>query len=237
LLQHYNISSSTYVLHDHNERENSTKLVEKLQQGMSLALISDAGTPLISDPGYWLIKLAIENAIRTVPIPGPSASISALSVSGLPSDRFCFEGFLPAKQHARSQRLQDLVRESRTLIFYEAPHRILAALEDMVAIFGFDRSAVIARELTKTFETLLRAPLGELLQQLKHDENQQKGEFVVLVHGAVETPSMNQKDQDRLLAILLEELPVKQTATLASKITGVKKNQLYDRALELKQYK
>jgi len=234
LLQHYNISSTMYVLHDHNERENSTKLVKKLQQGLHLALISDAGTPLISDPGYWLIKLAIENAIRVVPVPGPSASISALSVSGLPSDRFCFEGFLPAKGQARIQRLQDLLHETRTLIFYEAPHRILETLQDMIDVFGADRPAVIARELTKTFETLLRAPLGDLLSQLLQDENQQKGEFVVLLHGAIQPSSLTQQDQDRLLTILLEELPVKQAATLASKITGVKKNQLYDRALELK---
>ena len=237
LFQHYNISSSTYVLHDHNERENSTKLVEKLKQGEDLALISDAGTPLISDPGYWLINLAIENTIKVVPIPGPSASISALSVSGLPSDRFCFEGFLPAKQQARVDRLQLLVHESRTLIFYEAPHRILDTLRDMVTVFGAERRAVIARELTKTFETILRKPLADMLVTVEQDDNQQKGEFVVLVQGVSRTTTMEQQDQDRILVVLLEELPVKQAATLASKMTGVKKNQLYERALELKQAK
>ncbi|WP_455365105.1 16S rRNA (cytidine(1402)-2'-O)-methyltransferase, partial [Kaarinaea lacus] len=148
LLQHYNITSPKYVLHDHNEKENSSKLVEKLQQGLNLALISDAGTPLISDPGYWLVNLAIQNSIQITPVPGPSAAICALSVSGLPSDRFCFEGFLPAKTLGRQNRLQQLASESRTLIFYEAPHRILDTLRDMVQVFGSERLAVISRELT-----------------------------------------------------------------------------------------
>ena len=234
LFQHYNITSPSYVLHDHNERENSAKLVEKLMQGTDLALISDAGTPLISDPGYWLVNLAIQNSIKVVPVPGPSASISALSVSGLPSDRFCFEGFLPAKSQGRQTRLEKLVSESRTLIFYEAPHRILDTLSDMAAAFGADRPAVITRELTKTFETVHRARLGELLTTVKSDPNQQKGEFVVLVHGVEESHAMNQSEQDNLLKLLLAELSVKTAATLASKITGVKKNRLYERALELK---
>ena len=234
LFQHYNITSPSYVLHDHNERENSAKLVEKLIQGADLALISDAGTPLISDPGYWLVNLAIQNSIKVVPIPGPSASISALSVSGLPSDRFCFEGFLPAKSLARQKRLEKLASESRTLIFYEAPHRILDTLKDMVAVFGADRPGVITRELTKTFETILRANLAELLAAVESDPNQQKGEFVVLVHGKEEAEAMNQGEQDDLLKLLLTELSVKTAATLASKITGVKKNRLYERALELK---
>ncbi|WP_455207547.1 16S rRNA (cytidine(1402)-2'-O)-methyltransferase [Kaarinaea lacus] len=234
LFQHYNITSPKYVLHDHNEKENSIKLVEKLQLGLNLALISDAGTPLISDPGYWLVKLAIQNLIQVVPVPGPSASICALSVSGLPSDRFCFEGFLPAKAQARQTRLQQLVVECRTLIFYEAPHRILDTLRDMVMVFGAHRQAVITRELTKTFETILRAPLVDLLAAVEGDANQQKGEFVVLIHGAAETESVSQEEQDHLLVLLLEELPVKTVASLASKITGVKKNRLYERALELK---
>jgi len=234
LFQHHNITSPSYVLHDHNERENSTKLVEKLIQGTDLALISDAGTPLISDPGFWLVKSAIENSIKVVPIPGPSASISALSVSGLPSDRFCFEGFLPAKSQARQTRLEKLASESRTLIFYEAPHRILDSLSDMVTVFGADRLAAITRELTKTFETVLRASLAELLASVESDPNQQKGEFVVLVHGVEEAEAMNQSEQDDLLKLLLAELSVKSAASLASKITGVKKNRLYERALELK---
>jgi 16S rRNA (cytidine1402-2'-O)-methyltransferase len=233
LFQHYNITSPAYVLHDHNEKENSIKLIEKLQKGMNLALISDAGTPLISDPGYWLVNLAIQHLIPVVPIPGPSASVSALSVSGLPSDRFCFEGFLPAKTQARKIRLQQLMSERRTLIFYEAPHRILDSLRDMVAVFGSERHAVITRELTKTFETILRAPLAEILDIVERDANQQKGEFVILVEGA-QTKVAGEDEQDRLLGILLEAMPVKTAASIASKITGVKKNQLYERALELK---
>jgi len=234
LFQHYNLTSPKYVLHDHNEKENSIKLVEKLQQGLNLALISDAGTPLISDPGYWLVNLAIQNSVHVVPIPGPSAAICALSVSGLPSDRFCFEGFLPAKKLARHNRLLQLVPETRTLIFYEAPHRILDCLQDMVQVFGPERQAVISRELTKTFETILRAPLAELLLCVESDSNQQKGEFVIVVHGATETAAATQEEQDHLLLLLLEELSVKSAAALASKITGVKKNHLYERALELK---
>ncbi|HEY5603486.1 MAG TPA: 16S rRNA (cytidine(1402)-2'-O)-methyltransferase [Gammaproteobacteria bacterium] len=233
LFQHYQITSPIYVLHDHNEKENSIKLIEKLQQGQDLALISDAGTPLISDPGYWLVNLAIQHTLSVVPVPGPSASICALSVSGLPSDRFCFEGFLPAKTQARQTRLQQLAHETRTLIFYEAPHRIVDALRDLVAVFGPERQGVITRELTKTFETILRAPLAELLEIVERDVNQQKGEFVVLVHGAAEKVA-GEEEQDRLLGILLEALPVKTAAALASKITGAKKNQLYERALELK---
>jgi len=235
LLQHYNISSPTYVLHDHNERENSTHLVQKLQQGCQVALISDAGTPLISDPGYWLVNLAISQGIKVVPVPGPSAVISALSVSGLPTDRFRFEGFLPAKAQARIQKLLALQRETATLIFYEAPHRIVDTLTNMVEVFGAERAGVITRELTKTFETVLRAPLGELLQQVKLDENQQKGELVILVHGAPPTSGFDALQVDELLASLLEELSVKKAAALAAKLTGEKKNRLYERALQLKQ--
>ena len=237
LLQHYNISASVAVIHDHNERENSIKLIEKLRQGIDVALISDAGTPLISDPGYWLVNLAIEQSIKVVPIPGASASIAALSVAGLPNDRFCFEGFLPAKKQARTTRLEALVHEPRTLIFYEAPHRILDTLRDMVSVFDADRQAVIARELTKTFETLLRATLGELVEKVESDSNQQKGEIVVLVHGADESMTYDEQYQDRVLSLLIAELPVKKAASIAAKLTGGKKNQLYDRALVLKDSK
>ncbi|MGD8570110.1 MAG: 16S rRNA (cytidine(1402)-2'-O)-methyltransferase [Gammaproteobacteria bacterium] len=234
LLQHYDITATRYVLHDHNERENSIHLIEKLQQGVDVALISDAGTPLISDPGYWLVQRAVENSIKVVPVPGPSAAIAALSVSGLPSDRFCFEGFLPAKAGARQKALQSLAGEPRTLIFYEAPHRIVDSLQDMVAVFGATRPAVVARELTKTFETVLRGSLESLLAQVSADPNQQKGEFVVLVQGIYQSQQISHTEQDHLLAVLLEAVPVKTAAALASKISGVKKNQLYDRALQLK---
>ena len=234
LLQHYNISAPIQVLHDHNERENSIHLIEKLRQGSDLAVISDAGTPLISDPGHWLVKLAIEQNIRVVPIPGASAAIAALSVAGLPNDRFCFEGFLPAKKQARLGRLQELKQETRTLIFYESPHRILESIDDLKQVFGNDRPAVIARELTKTFETLLRGSLAELATLIKQDENQQKGEFVVLVHGAETVTTADEQYQDRLLKLLLPEMPTKKAATIAAELTGVKKNQLYERALKLK---
>jgi len=237
LLQHYNINAPVTVIHDHNERENSVKLVEKLKQGVDLALISDAGTPLISDPGHWLVKIAIEQSINVVPIPGASAAIAALSVAGLPNDRFCFEGFLPAKKQARITRLKLLDHESRTMIFYEAPHRILEALVDMVEVFGGDRHAVIARELTKTFETVLRGALTQLLATVEQDENQQKGEFVVLIHGAEETCSFDEQYQDRLLQLLMPEMPLKRAAALAAQIIGGRKNQLYERALKLKETK
>jgi 16S rRNA (cytidine1402-2'-O)-methyltransferase len=201
---------------------------------VDVALISDAGTPLISDPGYWLVQRAVENSIKVVPVPGPSAAIAALSVSGLPSDRFCFEGFLPAKAGARQKALQSLAGEPRTLIFYEAPHRIVDSLQDMVAVFGATRPAVVARELTKTFETVLRGSLESLLAQVSADPNQQKGEFVVLVQGIYQSQQISHTEQDHLLAVLLEAVPVKTAAALASKISGVKKNQLYDRALQLK---
>ena len=237
LLQHYNINAPIYVLHDHNERENSLKLIEKLRQGVDLALISDAGTPLISDPGHWLVKLAVEQSVKVVPIPGASAAIAALSVAGLPNDRFCFEGFLPAKKQARINRLESLVHESRTLIFYEAPHRIVEALSDMLGVFGGERQVVIARELTKTFETLLRGSLSDILSIVENDENQQKGEIVVLVHGAEQEAGFDEQYRDRLLELLLAELPVKKAASLASELTGIRKNQLYERALQLKESK
>ncbi len=237
LLQHYNINAPVTVLHDHNERENSIKLVEKLKRGIDLALISDAGTPLISDPGYWLVKIAIEQSIKVVPIPGASAAIAALSVAGLPNDRFCFEGFLPAKKQARVTRLNALDHESRTMIFYEAPHRIIEALSDMVDVFGEECQAVIARELTKTFETLLRGSLVQLLELVKQDENQQKGEFVVLVHGKEEISNFDEQYQDRLLQLLIPEMPLKKAAAITAEITGARKNQLYERALILKEIK
>jgi len=237
LLQHYNINASVNVLHDHNERENSIKLIEKLKDGVDLALISDAGTPLISDPGYWLVKLAIENSVRVVPIPGPSAAITALSVAGLPNDRFCFEGFLPAKKQARINRLEALDHEVRTMIFYEAPHRVLEALDDLVAVFGKDRQAVLARELTKTFETFLRGSLFQLLSIVEKDENQQKGEIVLLVHGCEQESGVDEQFQDRLLTLLIAELPLKKAAAITAELTGGRKNQLYERALQIKDRK
>jgi len=236
LLQHYNIKAKTYTLHDHNERENSTKLIKKLFAGISIAIISDAGTPLVSDPGYVLVNEVIRNQLKVIPIPGPSALIGALSVAGLPTDRFCFEGFLPAKSVARLNRLEALASEPRTMIFYEAPHRVLATLRDMASIFTDLRPAVMARELTKTFETLRRDSLSALIEWVDQDQNQQKGEIVLLVHGAPERLHSDE-EVDRLLTVLMQEMPLKKAADLASQITSIKKNPLYQRGLALKSKK
>lgn len=236
LLRNFNITTPMLAVHEHNERKICESLLEKLQQGQNIALISDAGTPLVSDPGFFLVSEARKAEVKVVPIPGVSAIITALSAAGLPTDRFIFEGFLPAKSVARKKKLENLADDERTLIFYEAPHRILDLLLDMKAIFGADRYVVIARELTKTFETIYGAALGNLHEWVKADENQQKGEFVVLVHGAEkQDKSAITPEAERILLILLAELPVKQAASLAAKISGVKKNLLYQHALELQQ--
>ncbi len=234
LLQHFGIHTSCIACHDHNERQIAAGLVERMQRGESIALISDAGTPLVSDPGYYLVRSAREAGVPVVPIPGASAMIAALSVSGLPSDRFSFEGFLPAKSSARRQRLQTLADDSRTLIFYESTHRIEESLADMAVVFGPERYVVIAREITKRFETVYGDTLANLIAWIVADANQTRGEFVVMVHGA-EAPETREIDAEaeRVLKLLLEELPVKQAATLAAKITGAKKNALYQFALGL----
>lgn len=235
LLQHYGISTPCFSLHEYNERQLSTKLVNDLLNGVSIALISDAGTPLVSDPGFPLVREARDRGVKVVPIPGPSALITALSISGLPSDRFIFEGFLPSKSIARRQRLEILSSETRTLIFYESPHRIVECLSDMSQILGEQRPAVVARELTKTFESAVGDPLNRLCSWIEENVQQQKGEFVILVHGAEERTELETLDAEtvRSLKILLEELPVKQAVALGAKITGAKKNRLYQLALEL----
>ena len=235
LMQHYGITTPMQALHEHNELHQAPKLIQRMQEGSDIALISDAGTPLVSDPGLSLVRLAREAGIQVVPVPGASAAITALSVAGLPSDRFCFEGFLPAKSGARERILIDLVTETRSLIFYEAPHRIVASCEAMRDVFGSERRAVIARELTKRFETVHGATLGELCQWLQADENQQKGEFVVIVHGAeAEDPHELDDESRHLIETLLEELPLKQAVSLAVKISGLKKNAIYQYAVSLK---
>lgn len=236
LLQHFNINRSLFALHEHNEGQRSQALIERLLAGQSIALISDAGTPLISDPGYRLVHDARAAGITVAPVPGACALVAALSASGLPSDRFIFEGFLPAKSGARQQRLGELVDEVRTLIFYESPHRILASLQDMQTVFGAERYVVIARELTKTFETIHGDSLSQLLLWMSADNNQQRGEFVVLIHGAEAKPQSEvAMASTKLLEILLEELSVKQSAQIAAKITGEKKNHLYQLALQMKE--
>lgn len=234
LLQHFGITTALAACHDHNEREKGGRFVARLLAGDDVALISDAGTPLISDPGYHLVRQVRAAGIEVVPVPGPSALIAALSAAGLPSDRFIFEGFLPAKAAARRGRLELLKEEPRTLIFYEAPHRVLESVQDMASLFGKDRHAVLARELTKTFETLKGAPLGELAEWIAADSNQQRGECVLLVTGwqAPEGEDAISGEALRVLDLLLGELPVKRAAALAAEITGVRKNLLYQAALE-----
>jgi 16S rRNA (cytidine1402-2'-O)-methyltransferase len=235
LLQHYAIRTPMFSLHEHNERELAAQLVEQIERGGTLALVSDAGTPLISDPGYNLVRLARDTGLDIVPVPGPSALIAALSVSGLPTDRFVFEGFLPSRQMARKARLETLRSESRTLVFYEASHRVLDCLKDMLVTFGVERRAVLARELTKQFETVLAGGLQDLLRRVSDDPNQQKGEFVILIEGeqAGEAHAVD-AEAERVLNVLLEELPIKTAAKLAARITGVNKRALYDRGLKSK---
>lgn len=234
LLQQYHITTKTLALHDHNERDRAPDVVARLSQGKSVALISDAGTPLISDPGFHLVRLAREAGIRVVPVPGPSAMLAALSAAGLPSDRFVFEGFLPSKGTARKKRLEAMAAESRTAIFYEAPHRLLDTLADMVAVFGAERHVVLARELTKTFETIKGDAVGALQQWVSADPNQEKGEIVLLVKGLEMGDSEEGlAEAQRVLTILMAELPLSQASALAAKITGTKKKPLYQLGLRL----
>ncbi|WP_278386686.1 MULTISPECIES: 16S rRNA (cytidine(1402)-2'-O)-methyltransferase [Stutzerimonas stutzeri subgroup] len=236
LLAHFGIQTPLAACHEHNEREEGGRFIGRLQGGEDVALISDAGTPLISDPGYHLVRQARAAGVAVVPVPGACALIAALSAAGLPSDRFIFEGFLPAKAAARCARLEALKEEPRTLIFYEAPHRILESLGDFRDVFGGDRIAVLGRELTKTFETLKGLPLSELHAWVEADSNQQRGECVVLVEGwhaplderAVSAEAL------RVLDLLLAEMPLKRAAAIAADITGVRKNLLYQAALERK---
>ena len=228
LLRHYAIDTPMLSLHEHNERHKIEALLARLRAGEQIALISDAGTPLISDPGYHLVQQCHQAGITVIPIPGSSALIAALCASGLPTDRFSFEGFLPNRSTARLARLEALRDDPHTLVFYESPHRIVECLEDMQRVFGTERLAVVARELTKTFETIRQAPLGELLGWVSGDPHQQKGEIVLLLKGA-EKPEAAKLDEEacRIAAILAEELPVKQAAALAARLSGAKKNALY----------
>lgn len=234
LLQHFGVKTPALAYHEHNERQLCHKLVERILLGDSVALVSDAGTPLVSDPGYHLVRAAREAGVQVVPLPGASAMVAALSASGLASDRFVFEGFLPAKSAARRQRLQSLADDPRTLIFYESTHRIQASLADMAEVFGAERQAVIARELSKRFETIHGDSLSALQAWLEADANQCRGEFVVLVQGAtaVEDEAVD-AEAKKVLIILMQELPLKQAAALAAKISGLKKNDLYRLGLSL----
>lgn len=236
LLRNFEISTSMIAVHEHNERQICNSLLKRIENGESIALISDAGTPLLSDPGYFLVHQAKEKDISVIPIPGVSAVITALSVAGLPTDRFVFEGFLPAKSAARQQKLEKVKDDLRTVIFYEAPHRIVEMLKDCQSVFGGERKVVLARELTKTFETVHGDKLDSLIPWVEADENQRKGEFVVLVHGAAAREDTGiDAESERILLILLKDLPVKQAAALSANITGLKKNALYQFALSLKE--
>jgi len=236
LLQHFGIQTPLAACHEHNERDQGGRFLARLRAGEDVALISDAGTPLISDPGYHLVRQARAAGFAVVPVPGACALIAALSAAGLPSDRFIFEGFLPAKAAGRRARLEQVREEPRTLIFYEAPHRILECLQDMREVFGDDRPALLARELTKTFETLQGLPLAELCEWVAADSNQQRGECVVLVAGwlAPEGEEAVSAEALRVLDLLMAEMPLKRAAALAAEITGVRKNVLYQVALERK---
>ena len=220
LLQHFAISARLFALHDHNEQQKADQLLAKLQEGQSIALVSDAGTPLINDPGYHLVRRCREAGIRVVPLPGACAATTALCAAGLASDRFCYEGFLPAKTKAR------------TLIFYESTHRLLESLQDMVTVWGPHRYVVLARELTKTWESITGAPVGELLAWVQEDEVRRRGEMVLIVEGHKVQEDALPLEALRTLALLQKELPLKKAAALAAEIHGVKKNALYKHALE-----
>lgn len=235
LLQHLGIKAMLFSLHDHNEQEKAHVLIEKLQSGLSIALVSDAGTPLINDPGYHLVKACRENDIKVVPIPGACAAIAALSVAGLPSDKFIYEGFLPAKSKARQDSLASLITEPRTMIFYESTHRLLETLKDMQTIFGANKQIVLAKELTKTWETIVSFPVNELIDWLNQDASRQKGEFVLIVAGYTESNKDIDPKAINTLKLLQKELPLKKAAAITAEIYGLKKNQLYQIGLNLEE--
>ncbi|HKE47552.1 MAG TPA: 16S rRNA (cytidine(1402)-2'-O)-methyltransferase [Rhodanobacteraceae bacterium] len=228
LLARVGSTARTIALHEHNEREQAARIVEAILDGKDVALIADAGTPLISDPGFRLVRAVREAGSIVSPVPGPCAAIAALCVAGLPSDRFAFEGFLPAKSAARRERMQALAAEMRTLIFYESSHRIVESLADAVAVFGVAREGVLARELTKLFETVIAAPLGEIAARVDADANQQRGEFVLLVAGAADADAdAALAEGRRVFALLRDELPPAKAAKLAAAITGAPRKALY----------
>lgn len=234
LLQHYSIDVPLQAYHDHSDARAQARIMACLAADGVVVLVSDAGTPLISDPGYRLVRDAQEQGYRVIPVPGACAAVAALSASGLPTDRFLFEGFLPAKAGARAARLQALATETATLVFYEAPHRVAETLEAMVAAFGAEREALLARELTKTFETLKRASLAELSAFVAADSNQQRGEIVLAVSGQRGREQELTPDITRLLLRLTEELPAKRASAVVADLTGLRKKVLYDFLLDQK---
>lgn len=234
LLRHHGIVTPTVSLHEHNETAKIDSIIEALNSGESLALISDAGTPLISDPGYRLVRACLQAGINVSPIPGPSALLAALSVSGLPTDTFRFVGFPPAKASARERWYTALQRDASTLVLYESPHRIVASLECLLSVFGANREMTLVRELTKQFETVLHGPIGEVIEQVQADANQTRGEFVLVVAGCEEETASGTLELDALIKSLMDQLPPKAIARCAAELLKVPKQEAYKRVLELK---
>ena len=234
LLQHYDISTRLTSLHDHNESQRAKQLIEKLKLGENLALISDAGTPLISDPGYGLVSQCRDAGVNVVPLPGPCAAITALCAAGLATDRFKFEGFLPVKAVAKQQALQRLLIETSTSVFYESPRRVADTVRQIVAELGEDRQMVVAKELTKTFETFFSGSAQACLSWLEADANHQRGEFVLMIAGEIEDQTDVSADALNLLKLLMKELPLKKAAAVTAEQYNLKKNHLYQLGLELK---
>ena len=238
LLDHYGIGTRSFAVHEHNERTGAERVIELLEAGKTVAMITDAGTPAISDPGAVVVEAVLAEGLRVIPIPGASALIAALSASGTTAPGFTFMGFLPVKGGQRRAVLQDFVAREQALVFYEAPHRIVESLADVATTFGPERKVTICRELTKRFESLHRCEAGEAVAWLEGDDNNRRGEFVVIVEGAprgVET--VDDAEARRVIGVLLEELSTKQAAALGAKITGLKKNELYEMALRLAEKK
>lgn len=233
LLNHFSIDKPCIAYHDHGDKKTMEKLLKRLQAGEDLALISDAGTPLISDPGYRIVAEARKRNIAVIPIPGACAAIAALSVSGLPTDRFYFGGFLPVKSGQRKTALMNLKPLTNTLVFYEAPHRILETIEDMLDVFGGQRQGFMAREISKAFETFLQGDLNQLHQQVAEDSNQQRGEIVLVIAGASEKQEASSVDSDKVLKLLLKEMPASKAASLTAKICGLDKKVMYQAALKI----
>lgn len=233
LLQHLGLHKPLLSVHEHNERDRIEQVAQLLRKGQSMALVSDAGTPLISDPGYPLVQGLRQLGLPVTPIPGVSAIITALSAAGLPTDRFTFEGFLPHKAGSKREKLEAQAQEPRTLVYYEAKHRILETLQMMAEVFGAERPACVARELTKTFETFYHGTLPEILAQISADEDQQKGEFVVMIAGNPNPVPGSEVDSEKLFRLLLAELPPKKAAAVIAELTGENKKELYQKALEI----
>jgi 16S rRNA (cytidine1402-2'-O)-methyltransferase len=228
LLQAIGVSRPLVSLHEHNETQRVPELIAKMVAGAVVALVSDAGTPLLSDPGFELVSLAARAGIDVRAIPGPSAITAALAVAGLPTDRFCFEGFLPARASERRERIASLVDETRTLVFFEAPHRIVECLADLAAVMGNEREAVIAREITKAHETIYRGTLAQLIERAQSEANLARGEITLVVHGAAEAEKRGESLQlERVVALLAKELPPGRAASLAAQITGAKRSDAY----------